>query len=219
VGARSIWSRPESGAARPVIITTNGVVAESAHARDVLGVEAILESPQSDPSTEPGPPPKCRAPLSSSPTLQAADQPPPSSHRLDCEMLFTDVHASVARVMRAKLLTIFEGQAARIRQAAGRRNMARGISQPNRRDLAYPVTSFPEKTCDLARTTDGLPIHSRDARPDLLMHELLRREDIQSVLSQEPDAQLDVVFRRPQNGAAILRAREGDHGRQPGGSG
>ena len=51
-------------------------VAESTHAHDVLGVEAILESPQSDPSTEPGPPPNGRTPLSSSSTRQAADQSP-----------------------------------------------------------------------------------------------------------------------------------------------
>jgi hypothetical protein len=33
----------------------------------------------------------------------------------------------------------------------------------------------------------------------LVMHEFLRREHIQSELSQEPDAKLEVVFRRPQS--------------------
>jgi hypothetical protein len=46
------------------------------------------------------------------------------------------------------------------------------------------------------------------------MHEFLRFEDIQGVLSHEANGGLDMVFRGMQSDAAIIPACERDHGRQ-----
>ena len=115
--------------------------------------------------------------------------------------------------MSAKLFPAFEGQGTCIRQAAGRPDVTRAVSQPNRRDFAHPVAEFPKKARKLLGAADGLPIQLRRAQLNLLMHEFLRREDFQGVLAQQSDGELDMVFCGSQSAAAILPARQGDHNR------
>src|SRR5215469_13765395 len=99
-------------------------------------------------------------------------------------MLFADEHAMVAAAMRPKVVPVPKGHTTRVRQAARSPDMASGISQPDRRDLAHPVSRFPKKARKPLGATDVLPIQSRRAQPDLLVHELLRLKDVQSMLSQ-----------------------------------
>jgi len=129
-------------------------------------------------------------------------------------MLFADEHATVASAMRPKVVPVLKGHTTRIRQAARRPDMASGISQPDRRDLAHPTPRFPKKAHKLLGAADVLPIQSRRAQSDLLVHELLRLEDVQSMLSQQAYGRFDTVFRRTQGAGAIVPTCEGDQGRQ-----
>jgi hypothetical protein len=93
-------------------------------------------------------------------------------------MLSTHEQAAVVFPMRAKLFPALKGQGMRIRQAAGRPDVAHAVSQPNRRDLAHLVAEFPKKARKLLGAADGVPIQLRRPQLNLLLYELLRSEDI-----------------------------------------
>src|SRR5215471_9525243 len=126
-------------------------------------------------------------------------------------MLFANEHAMVASADRPKILPVLERQALRIGQAARRPDVARSVGQPNRRDLTHPVADFPKMPRKRLGSADLLPIQACYTQSDLLVYELLRRKDIYSVLSHEPDGKPDLLLRRMQSAVATIPTRQSDH--------